>query len=226
MTFTDGKAEIELKHDESQTAFGLPAGITYEVTEQEANQDGYTTTASGDKGTIKEGERQVAAFENSKKQGDLTVSKTVSGSDGDKTKVFHFTVTLSDNTLSGTYGDMTFTDGKAEIELKHGESQTAANLPAGITYEVTEQEANQDGYTTTASGDKGTIVAGGRLAAAFENSKDSSPPEPSDPLDPSKPQTGDNSSVGLWVTLMLASGGALIGTVAYSRKKKKSDNRQ
>ena len=232
MTFTDGKAEIELKHGESQTAVNLPAGITYEVTEQEANQDGYITTVSGDKGTIKEGEPQVAAFENRKElppppeTGSLTVSKTVSGSGGDQTKVFHFTVTLSDNTLSGTYGDMTFTDGKAEIELKHGESQTAANLPAGITYEVTEQEANQDGYTTTASGDKGTIVAGGRLAAAFENSKDSSPPEPSDPLDPSKPQTGDNSSVGLWVTLMLASGGALIGTVAYSRKKKKSDNRQ
>lgn len=57
--------------------------------------------------------------------GSLTVTKTVDGNGGDKTKDFHFTVTLSDQSFSGTLGDMEFTDGVATFTLKHGESKTA-----------------------------------------------------------------------------------------------------
>ena len=45
--------------------------------------------------------------------GSLKVSKTVAGNDGDTSKAFHFTVTLSNTSLSGTYGDMTFENGVA-----------------------------------------------------------------------------------------------------------------
>ena len=37
---------------------------------------------------------------------------------------------------------------------------------------------------------------------------------------PDSPKTGDNSHMALWVGLMLASLGVLIGTILYSRKKK------
>ena len=60
-------------------------------------------------------------------------------------KEFHFTVTLGDKTLSGTYGDMEFTGGVATFTLKHGESATATGLPAGITYTVTEDDYSKDG---------------------------------------------------------------------------------
>ena len=37
---------------------------------------------------------------------------------------------------------------------------------------------------------------------------------------PDSPKTGDSSHMALWVSLMLASLGILIGTILYSRKKK------
>lgn len=112
------------------------------------------------------------------KRGALEVTKSVSGNRGDKTKEFHFTVTLSGTSsngefkseeFSGTYGDMTFTNGVATFTLKHDETKTALNLPAGLQYAVVEEEADKDGYTTTSSGDSGTINAGYKATAAFNN---------------------------------------------------------
>ena len=112
------------------------------------------------------------------KRGALEVTKSVSGNRGDKSKDFHFTVTLSGTSsngefkseeFSGTYGDMTFTKGVATFTLKHGETKTALDLPAGLQYAVVEEEANKDGYTTTSSADSGTINAGYKATAAFNN---------------------------------------------------------
>lgn len=113
----------------------------------------------------------VANWKESDGTGSLTVSKTVAGNAGETNKDFHFTVTLNDKTISETFGDMTFTNGVATFTLKHGASKTASNLPEGIGYEVT--EANTDGYTTTATGDKGTIAKDGTATAAFTNTKGS-----------------------------------------------------
>ena len=51
------------------------------------------------------------------------------------------------------------------------------------------------------------------------------PNEPAEPTDQTKPEvenpkTGDNSNMVLWVTLLLVSGAGLLGTAAYSKKKK------
>ena len=40
------------------------------------------------------------------------------------------------------------------------------------------------------------------------------------PVDPTSPQTGDTSNMFLWIALLLVSGGALVGTTVYGRKKK------
>lgn len=103
--------------------------------------------------------------------GSLTVTKTVAGDGGDKTKDFHFTVTLGDKTISGTFGDMEFTDGVATFTLKDGASKSAKGLPADTTYEVTEAEANQEGYTTMVTDATGTIQKGNTAIAQFINSK-------------------------------------------------------
>jgi hypothetical protein len=100
--------------------------------------------------------------------GNLTVTKNVTGS-GDHNAEFHFTVTLSDQSLNGDYGEMTFQDGVAEFTLCHGESKTAVDLPAGITYSVVEQEANQGAYTTTSIGETGTIQPGETAQVSFSN---------------------------------------------------------
>ena len=184
MIFTDGEADFTLKHGESKTAMGLPGGVTYEVTEQEANQDGYTTEMTGQSGTIGLDGAQ-ASFTNTKEEGgnpdpkvgDLTISKLVAGEQGETDRDFHFTVTLSDPSITGTYGDLEFTDGTAAFTLRHGESKTAAGLPVDVTYEVAETEANQDGYTTATVGASGTITEAG-VAASFTNTKIGETPDP------------------------------------------------
>ena len=145
--------------------------IVYTV--KEAAVSGYTTSITGSAA-------QGFVVTNTKtlEYGSLTVAKTVAGAAGEKDRAWSFTVTLSDDTVSGNYGDMTFQSGKASFTLKHGESRTASGLPAGLAYTVTEQEANQERYITTASGAAGTIPDGGTATAAFTNSRSSQPADP------------------------------------------------
>lgn len=87
------------------------------------------------------------------RDGDLRVEKEVTGSDGQRNRDFTFTVTLDDATIQGTYGDMTFENGVATFTLRHGQSATAKDLPAGIGYTVVEREANTNRYRTTYTGE-------------------------------------------------------------------------
>ena len=106
--------------------------------------------------------------------GNLSVAKTVAGNNGDTSKAFNFTVTLSDTGINGKFGEMTFANGVATFVLKHGESKTAVGLPAGITYTVTEAEADKDGYTTTSVNASGSIIKDDTAAVTFTNTRNSS----------------------------------------------------
>ena len=64
MTFNNGTAVITLKHGESLTAVGLPAGAAYTVAE--SDNEGYTVTANGAVGTISKDVTAVAAFTNNR----------------------------------------------------------------------------------------------------------------------------------------------------------------
>ena len=208
MTFVGGMATFLLRHGEKATATGLPAGVSYRVTETGANQDGYNTTKQGDTGVIPEGGTATATFDNAKTiappptTGSLAVSKTVSGSAGDTERAWTFTVRLGDTGINGAYGDMTFVDGVATFRLRHGESVKASGLPAGVAYVVTEAEANQDGYATAATGDTGTISGGRTARAGFTNTRET----------PQVPAAGDEASPLLWFLLgfacLLGLGGA------------------
>ena len=68
VTFINGVATFTLKHNESKTIKGIPADMTYTVTE--SDNAGYTVTMSGNTDTIKAGETSTAAFNNYKAGGD------------------------------------------------------------------------------------------------------------------------------------------------------------
>lgn len=204
ITFQDGTASITLKGGEHKTANGLPAGIAYTVVEAEANQDGYTTTAQGDSGTILKDETQTALFTNTKTvipppepspdSGSLTISKTVSGSSGETGQKFTFTIKAADSAgapLSGPFsysgssipgienpksGTVTFsTNGTAGFELSHGQSVTITGLPAGTKYRV--DESNNAGYTvSTSEPNQGTIRKETESKVSFQNHRDSELP--------------------------------------------------
>ena len=178
LTFENGVAEFTLKDGGTVRAEGLPINLRYEVTEE--NSDGYTVRFDNNKGSITEGEITVN-FTNikndgpdkpstSEETGGLKVTKNVTGS-GDKSKAFTFRVELSDKTVNGIFGDMSFENGTAEFSLRHGESMTASGLPSGISYTVT--ESGNSGYSVAKSGDKGIIPEGETAIAEFTNHKSS-----------------------------------------------------
>ena len=223
MTFKDGVATFTLKDNESLTATSLPTGVTYKVIEQEANQDGYITTSTGTTGEIQKNVTSKAEFINTKNEyGSLTVSKDVNGNKGDTNKDFHFTVKLSDSSINGTYGDMTFKDGIATFTLKDNESLTATSLPTGISYKVIEQEANQDGYITTSINEEGYILNNQNIKVDFVNTKEvesqSSNQTPPENNHQSQPQTGDDSALMVYMSLGLMSGLSALGLILLKKK--------
>lgn len=125
--FTNGEATIKLKHNESKTITGIPAGLNYAVTESDNN--GYTVTVNGINttmatGNIKAGETSTAAFKNTKSyvyppnppiMDEIIVEITGNSDsvvyDGTEHSVKGYTVKISDPRY--TEADFTFT-GKAE----------------------------------------------------------------------------------------------------------------
>ena len=220
MEFKNGVATFTLKHNESKSATGLPVGISYMVTE--SDNEGYTVEAQNASGSIIENETIYASFTNTKNlaqlaTGNLSVQKTVSGNAADTNKAFTFTVTLSDNTLNGTYGEMEFKNGIATFTLKHNESKTATGLPVGISYTVT--ESDNEGYTVEAQNASGSIIENETISASFTNTKDSE--QLNNILPPSfeSPDSGDNSSTLLWLSILILSSIAIIVSFIIGRKK-------
>ena len=168
---------IQLTHGQSITINNLPVGATYTVTEADYAPDGYVVTYTGDEGTIVVDHTQVAAFTNTRNIGSLTISKTVAGNGGNPEKLFTFTITFGNAAYTypytGTGGvvDGTISSGDT-IQLKHGQSITINNLPAGSTYTVTEADYSADGYVVTYTGDGGTIVVDQTQVAAFTNTRE------------------------------------------------------
>lgn len=69
---------------------------------------------------------------------DLNITMTVNG-DGDRTESFQVTVKAKDavgNDLTGQIGNVTFVDGTATFEIKHGETVTIPGMDIGYNYEV------------------------------------------------------------------------------------------
>lgn len=130
--------------------------------------------------------------------GSLTVHKVLAGTGAESGRSFAMTVTLDNISLNGHYGDMEFTDGVATVELAGGESSTAAGLPAGTKYRVSEQDYSADGYSSTIEQAEGTVSDGGSVEVTVTNRRDvtgpvnpGGPGEPDDPDIPTDPDDPD-----------------------------------
>lgn len=171
-TISNG-GHISLAHGQSITITGLPKDTVYKVTENNHSESGYTMSSDHASGTIVTNDEQTASFTNTKWQpGSLTISKTVTGSGSDTKKKFDFTVTF---TAAGSYPytgngvDNGIIKSGDTISLADGESITITGLPAGTGYQVTEADYSDQRYSTSKTGDTGTIDTLVTSTAAFTN---------------------------------------------------------
>lgn len=180
LTFNQGVANFTLTNGETIVVDHLPAGIAYKITE--ASNENYRVAYSNAEGTVPSNGSVSVVIENTKLN-PLSISKMVQGEMGDKTKPFHFDITLettdgvpfngtftyavfSADTEVPTEESLAFTDGKATVTLTHDQEALIKGIPYGYKYTVTEQEANQDGYSTTYN--QSSSAASGALDAPTE----------------------------------------------------------
>lgn len=202
MDFTDGFAQFELKHGETKTATHLPSGAKYYLTE--VADGAFYIESKNDAGVISQNQEIAASFTNTPLP-DLTLSKMVTGENGEQSRLFTFTIELRDpagKPINGLYeyfgsvkagyenevkkpedGELYFVNGKAQIQLSHGQQITLKSLPYKGIYSVTETEANQNGYVTFYN--KHTDQAAGNLLESavvqVENHKASIQNQPAKP---------------------------------------------
>ena len=126
--------------------------------------------------------------------GGLQVVKQVSGAAGETHRAWNFTITLTGpgaEAVTGRYGQLEFSAGQASFTLKSGESCLVTGLPEGLSYQVSEAEAGQEGYDTQAKNESGTIQADRNALVYFLNSREQLPltPTPTPTPEPSPTPT-------------------------------------
>ncbi|MGG3308694.1 carboxypeptidase regulatory-like domain-containing protein [Paenibacillus lautus] len=156
-TITSG-VSFELKHGETFKIKDLPDNLKYTITQDSYKNDGYVTTPTGlsDEGVMVGVDRE-ADFTNDRTVNKLTISNTVMGNGGDKTKEFEYTVIFEEAGKDGIYA-YTKSDGATStpgtiksgesFTLKHGETLEIVGLPKDLKYTVTQKDYTADEYVT------------------------------------------------------------------------------
>ena len=167
--------------------------------------------------------------------GSIAVREVVDSSrSADKSRDYAFRITLYDDDertqvkdLTGTYGDLEFTNGVAEFSLRDGESQTVANLPLGQTGVAYEVEETDDGGLTTSwnkemSDDNAsvTITCTNTYTSSSQNAvaKGKTSVAKTSTAKATTPATGDPTNMAILAVLALVGiGGIVFGLI---RRKK------
>ena len=169
MTFVNGVAEFTLKGGERVFAKNLPAGVKYTVTEDDYSSEGYITTQTNDTGVITYNNEIQATFTNTRNaDGSLTILKKLAGNDPNPEDKFKFTIELTGKPVNGNYSGVIFTDNKATLELKGGESKTIEGLPVGTIYSVEEYDYKSEGYETSATNNSNSGISKEHTVAIAE----------------------------------------------------------
>ena len=160
---------------------------------------------------------------------DIKVSKVVvSTVAGDKDRDCQFRVTLYGadrktvvDKVNGTYGDMTFTNGVADITLKSGETKVAKDLPAGelgVAWYKTEELNIPSEFTASPkdsqNGSVYTIVWTNTRKPTTPDSKKSSSTTTSRSA---TPKTGDPTSIATVAAIALTG----VTAVAFGRRRRR-----
>lgn len=142
--------------------------------------------------------------------GSITVSKTVAGTIGDKTKDFTFQLKMTGNipaeipyTKGTKTGTLKVTDGAAEFTLSHGENIVLSKIQIGTAYEITEVDGASNGYTVESTNSSGTLTEDTNVS--FTNTRNGTVP--------TSAHTNILVSIGVFAT-------ALAGLFWYLRKRK------
>lgn len=142
--------------------------------------------------------------------GSITISKTVAGTIGDKTKDFTFQLKMTGNipaeipyTKGTKTGTLKVTDGAAEFTLSHGENIVLSKIPIGTAYEITEVDGASNGYTVESTNSSGTLTEDTNVS--FTNTRNGTVP--------TSAHTNILVSIGVFAT-------ALAGLFWYLRKRK------
>lgn len=212
----NGMASFELPDGESIVITGLPVGADYTVTE-----NAYKNYKPSDNGkyngkieTEKTGEISVVNTYDEKY--DISVSKTVKGNQGDKSKNFEFVLKLTgsdglvvpgsvDIEKNGNFETMKVVDGEVKFTLSHGEKIIFKKLPAGVKYEVTETVT--DGYKMTCDNNSGVLRTNANIE--FVNTKNVGIP------------TAAMTNTGIITAIAVCCGGVVIVAIVRAVKKKK-----
>lgn len=171
--------KITLKHGESVSLPALPVDLVYTVTEDDyTTVDGYTTEPELREwsDTIEDKGDHQAHFVNERIVSNLTISNTVMGNGGEKTKEFEYTISFAGAGKDDGY-DYAKSDGSSgsiqsgdTFRLKDGETLDILALPKNLNYTVTQMDYTADEYVTTPKDwDYTGIMEGNDEVAPFQN---------------------------------------------------------
>lgn len=209
-------ASFELPDGESIVITGLPVGADYTVTENAYKN--YKPSDNGKyNGKIETGKTgEISVVNTYDEKYDISVSKTVKGNQGDKSKNFEFVLKLTgsdglvvpgsvDIEKNGNFETMKVVDGEVKFTLSHGEKIIFKKLPAGVKYEVTETVT--DGYKMTCDNNSGVLRTNANIE--FVNTKNVGIP------------TAAMTNTGIITAIAVCCGGVVIVAIVRAVKKKK-----
>lgn len=213
MTFTNGTASVTLRDGEQAAARGLPAGLSYTVTEAEADRGPYTTTSTGEAGTIPAGGTATAEFTNDHRVISIPVEK-VWQDDGDRDGLRPQSITVKLLANGADAGR------RLTLDASCGWKGSFGGLDAyrdGKPVNYTVEEVPVEGYQAEVTGDaaSGFVIINGRTGgtpAAGASGQST----------PQAPQTGDGFDLSLLVTLNLLSLLGMAGLILGARRKKRA----
>ncbi len=168
---------------------------------------------------------------------DININKKVENKGSESITAEGFEFALKKDGATESQKVKTDKDGKAKFTLNFTEedigktySYTLTEVDGGranVKYSTAKYDiaitVSLDGNNKLAASITQNTVAVDSVVAEFVNEYDYTPPTPPTPPEddiPSSPQTGDTSNIHLWFALLFVSGGGLIGTTVYGRKKK------
>ncbi|HHY0092234.1 TPA: QVPTGV class sortase B protein-sorting domain-containing protein [Streptococcus pyogenes] len=212
---------------------GTAEGVTYDDTkwlvdvyvgnnEKGGLEPKYIVSKKGDSAT-----KEPIQFNNSFETTSLKIEKKVTGNTGDHKKAFNFTLTLQPNEYYEASSVVKIEENGQTKDVKIGEaykftlndsqSVILSKLPVGINYKVEEAEANQGGYTTTATLKDGEKLSTYNLGQEHKTDKTSDEIVVTNKRDTQVP-TGVVGTLAPFAVLSIVA----IGGVIYITKRKKA----